>query len=71
MYDLAQPAEKPGRCPKCQGSGRYQWGGTVNGKAVKSGPCFSCRGKGAQDPAQIARNVTYNRHKIAWIASLA
>lgn len=69
MYDLSIPAEKPGTCPKCRGSGEYRWGGTVNGKPVHSGKCFSCKGTGRQDKSQIARNHTYNRHKIAAIFS--
>ena len=69
MYDLAQPNEKPGPCQKCRGTGTYEWGGTHNGKPRNSGPCFSCQGTGKQSAAQIKRNETYNRHKIAWIAS--
>jgi len=69
MYDLSVPAEKPGRCPKCRGTGTYAWGGTVNGKPVKSGPCHSCRGTGRQSHAQIRRNQIYNQHKIAWLCS--
>ena len=70
MYDFAQPAEAPGTCPKCRGTGLYCWGGTINGKPVKSGPCHSCRGTGKQDMAQIKRNMAYNRFKISQIASL-
>jgi DnaJ-class molecular chaperone len=69
MYDLAVPAESPGRCPKCRGTGEYRWGGTVNGKPGRTGTCFSCRGSGRQDARQIARNHTYNRYKIAAIAA--
>lgn len=65
MYDLAIPADKPGQCPKCRGTGEYAWGGTVNGKAVHSGKCHSCNGTGRQDRRQIMRNLAYNRHKIA------
>lgn len=65
MYDLSEPAEKPGQCLKCRGSGVYSWGGTVNGKPVHSGTCFSCKGTGHQTGKQIARNHAYNRHKIA------
>ena len=68
MYDLAQPAEELGKCPKCKGSGNYHWGGTVNGKPVHTGKCHSCRGTGWQTRSQIARNHTYNRHKLATIA---
>lgn len=70
MYDLAYPAEAPGTCPKCRGTGTYNWGGTVNGKPVHTGQCFSCRGTGKQDKTQIKRNHTYNRYKIAQIASM-
>lgn len=67
MYDLSEPAEQPGKCPKCRGSGRYCWGGTNNGKPRFSGVCHSCNGTGKQTAAQIARNHGYNRYKIAAI----
>jgi DnaJ-class molecular chaperone len=67
MYDLSVPNAKPGPCEKCKGSGLYRWGASVNGVSAKSGTCFSCRGTGLQNRAQIARNQTYNRHKIAAI----
>lgn len=69
MYDLAIPNAKPGTCAKCQGTGRYGWGAVVNGVCEKSGPCYSCRGTGKQDKRQIARNHTYNRHKVVSIMS--
>lgn len=69
MYDLAVPADKPGRCPKCNGSGEYRWGPVINGVCEKSGPCHSCRGTGRQRHSDIARNHTYNRHKIAWLCA--
>jgi len=69
MYDLAHENAKPGTCGKCRGTGSYSWGAIVNGKASKSGTCFSCRGTGKQSTTQIYRNRTYNRHKIAAIAS--
>ena len=64
MYDFSQPNAKPGKCIKCKGTGRYEWGGTENGRARKSGTCYSCRGTGKQDWRQIRRNHTYNDHKI-------
>lgn len=69
MYDLSHPAEAPGECPKCRGTGLYCWGGTLNGKPIKSGPCHSCRGTGRQTASQIATNKAYNRYKIAQIAA--
>lgn len=69
MYDLAQPADRPGRCPKCRGTGKYSWGGTVNGKPAKQGHCFSCNGTGRQSAAQISRNHAYNRYKINLICA--
>jgi DnaJ-class molecular chaperone len=69
MYDLSHPADAPGTCPKCKGTGLYAWGASINGKPAKSGTCFSCRGTGAQDTTQIKRNVAYNRFKIAQIAA--
>lgn len=68
MYDLAMPNEKPGDCEKCRGTGRYCWGAFVNGRATKEGPCHSCGGTGKQTKADIRRNRTYNRHKIARMA---
>lgn len=67
MYDLAQPNDKPGRCIKCSGTGTYKWGAVVNGVSQHSGKCHSCGGTGAQTKADIARNVSYNKHKIARI----
>ena len=55
MYDLAIPAERPGICPKCQGSGQYQWGPLVNGKPKHAGECYSCRGTGQQSRARALR----------------
>jgi DnaJ-class molecular chaperone len=67
MYDFAMPAEKPGECPKCKGTGEYRWGAVINGKSSKSGPCHSCHGTGKQTIADIRRNQAYNRHKLAQI----
>jgi hypothetical protein len=69
MYDFSIPAEAPGTCPKCKGTGAYSWGGSLNGKAIKSGTCFSCSGTGQQDSKQIRRNHAYNRFKISQIAA--
>ena len=65
MSDFAQPADKPGRCPKCRGSGLYSWGAIVNGRPSKSGQCHSCGGTGRQTRRDILRNVAYNRYKLA------
>jgi len=67
MYDLSIPADKPGRCPKCHGTGVYSWGATINGQPQRSGDCHSCRGTGQQSARQIARNYAYNVHKIRTI----
>lgn len=69
MYDLAVPNDLPGKCAKCGGSGRYVWGGSVNGVPRFSGQCHSCRGTGQQSARDIRRNETYNRHKIALICA--
>jgi hypothetical protein len=69
MYDLSHPNAAPGTCGKCRGTGVYSWGASVNGKTAHSGTCFSCRGTGKQSRRQISRNRTYNRYKIAAIAS--
>lgn len=65
MYDLSHPNDAPGPCGKCRGTGVYRWGATINGRSEKQGTCFSCRGTGKQSKRQIARNRTYNVHKIA------
>ena len=67
MYDLSVPNAKPGICAKCNGSGTYRWGVSINGQMSKSGSCHSCRGTGQQSGRQIKINQTYNRHKIAMI----
>ena len=64
MYDLSVPNAKPGTCEKCRGSGVYQWGAVINGQCTKSGPCHSCKGTGRQTCRDIARNHSYNVHKI-------
>lgn len=51
-------------CEKCNGSGVYAWGGTVNGKPVHEGECFRCGGKGKQDAADRKRNHNYDRYGI-------
>lgn len=62
--DFSMPNGTPGKCVKCNGSGRYCWGAFVNGRPTKSGTCWSCRGTGKQSQKQIMRNHTYNRHKV-------
>ena len=42
-------------CYRCGGTGVYQWGGSINGVARHSGPCFRCVG-GGEFPA-VARTV--------------
>lgn len=38
---------KPVKCWRCQGTGVYRWGPTVNGIfRGKEGPCFKCVGGG-------------------------
>lgn len=69
MSDFAQPAAKPGQCPKCSGTGTYNWGAVVNGTPTHSGPCHSCKGTGTQDKRQIATNHAYNRHKLSDLAA--
>ncbi len=69
MYDLSIPAEAPGTCPKCKGTGQYSWGATINGVPRQTGTCFSCQGTGNQDNRQIKRNVAYNRFKISRIVA--
>ena len=69
MYDLAHENNTPGRCGKCNGTGEYRWGATVNGKSQHRGRCNSCRGTGRQTMADMMRNRTYNRYKLARIAA--
>ena len=68
MYDMALPAAKPGKCPKCSGTGEYRWGPVINGQSKHAGPCHSCGGTGEQTVKDIARNRAYNRHKLSRIA---
>ena len=65
MWDFSVPNERPGPCGKCKGTGKYRWGAIVNGRPSKEGDCNSCRGRGEQTAADIARNNSYNRHKLA------
>lgn len=67
MYDMSSPNLKPGVCSKCSGKGIYAWGATTNGKPDKVGPCWSCKGTGKQTQSDIARNKSYNRHKLSRI----
>lgn len=46
-------------CWKCSGTGEYVWGAIVNGVPSRRGMCFSCRGKGYQTPADVARTDVY------------
>jgi DnaJ-class molecular chaperone len=69
MFDLSMPNDEPGPCAKCKGIGIYRWGPVVDGTPKHSGTCFSCQGTGAQTAAQIHRNRTYNRFKIARLFS--
>lgn len=43
----------------CRGSGVYSWGGSVNGKPLKTGPHFACAEKGYQSRSDVIRNITY------------
>jgi len=43
----------------CNGTGRYSWGGSVNGVPVHTGEHFACHGKGYQTRADVIRNQTY------------
>jgi hypothetical protein len=56
---------KPVPCPKCGGSGVYNWGGTENGKPKHSGDCYSCAKQGWQGIAKVRANFGYNKH-IHW-----
>jgi DnaJ-class molecular chaperone len=65
MYDLAYENEAPGTCGKCNGTGQYSWGASINGKMQHGGTCYSCKGTGKQTSKQIVCNRVYNKHKIA------
>lgn len=64
MYDMSVPNAAPGKCAKCNGSGKYRWGAVVNGKSSHEGTCFSCKGTGQQSKADIRRNKSYNYFKL-------
>ena len=69
MYDLSMVNSRPGKCCKCGGKGVYSMGSKVNGRPAKTGMCYSCRGTGYQDAAQIKRNQAYNRWKASQITA--
>ena len=50
--------DAPGKCVKCNGTGRYKW---EEGGQQRAGRCFSCNGTGRQSKSQMLRNETYNR----------
>lgn len=56
-------------CDGCRGDGvHYGRGAVVNGKFVGfTGVCFRCGGKGHQTKSDVARNRTYDRHRIVRI----
>jgi DnaJ-class molecular chaperone len=62
--DLSTPNDRPGRCAKCKGSGRYAWGAVTNGKPQFTGRCNACQGSGHQTKNDIARNHAFNRHQV-------
>ncbi len=37
----------PNDCPRCAGTGTYQWGAVVNGRHLYSGTCYRCLGSGS------------------------
>lgn len=61
--EAAQKATVP--CDRCNGTGQYAWGGSINGKPVHTGQCFRCTGKGRQDQEDFCRNMVYDRHAIS------
>jgi hypothetical protein len=52
-------------CERCQGSGVYCWGGSVNGKPVHTGDCYACQGKGFLNQDDFKRNWGYWNYTIA------
>ena len=50
------------KCPRCRGTGIYNWGGTINGVPVHSGPCFRCLNKGRQNQEDFRRNWGHDQH---------
>ena len=52
------------KCHRCNGTGIYSWGSTVNGKPSKTGECFACCGKGVQDRKDLNRENTYFAHRM-------
>ena len=47
-------------CDACRGTGRYQWGASINGVMQHSGPCFRCQSKGKQTQEDFTRNWGYD-----------
>lgn len=51
-------------CERCNGTGTYSWGGTINGKPVHTGDCYQCEGRGTQGQDDYRRNYGYTLHMI-------
>jgi len=52
-------------CPKCNGSGIYEWGACVNGRMTHSGPCARCGGTGRMTFDDMRRYKAYVGYEIA------
>lgn len=52
------------RCERCDGSGHYSWGASINGKMSHGGPCYRCEGKGCQGQDDFRRNWAYDRYAV-------
>jgi DnaJ-class molecular chaperone len=46
-------------CGKCNGTGTYKWGASVNGRPSNVGTCYSCQGKGVMTKKDVKRNDYY------------
>lgn len=53
------------KCARCQGSGTYYWGASVNGVMSHSGTCYACEGKGRLNQDDFRRNWGYWNYAIA------
>jgi hypothetical protein len=52
-------------CERCQGSGVYYWGASVNGVMTHSGDCYACQGKGRLNQDDFRRNWGYWNYAVA------
>lgn len=58
--------EKAASCWRCNGTGVYKWGGSLNGVARFQGPCYRCCGNGV-DPKDKIYTIDLDNASPEWI----